>query len=215
MSLAACDWLHTSCCALERKTERRRRFLFLIEKKDLFKKKKPKWWWVSEKTGNISKQRETAKRFKSEREVEQRPPWERRSRLNGKELIYSSRVEKEQRRDLWCFSISTLTMKTITSYIETGMNGPSLSHYVAIIITETIFDSIHCTLLIWVLIANWSPESNLSDNFPHKSFSNISIHPTFCINRRSRSKSTHVLNVLSILFEVSVVYMLYALPSFT
>lgn len=44
--------------------------------------------------------------------------------------------------------------------------------YVAIIITGTVIENIRRTVLIWALIANWSPESNLSDNFPHiqKSF---------------------------------------------
>lgn len=122
-----------------------------------------------EVTAIVGEQRATAERDlslkekqRAERNCQERNggDWEDRGR---KEWIYSSGVMKEQRAHLWCFSISTVTMDSITSLWltkETGMNGSNMPHCVAIIITE----SIYYTVVNPVLIANWSPRSNLSDN---------------------------------------------------
>lgn len=67
--------------------------------------------------------------------------------------------------------------------------------------------SIRCAVLIWVLIANWSPESNLSDNSPHiqKSISSIPIRPTMCINLSAGTKRCQSTKTQSHCFHLQLV----------
>lgn len=116
----------------------------------------PKWRWVLEKMPT-SASREW-QRFKPERKAGRREELPRqKGRKLRREWMHSTEVEEEQRKNLWCCSVSTV--KIITSLwitIEEGMNGSSMSHDMSIIITESTRERIRWSVLISVTVANWS-----------------------------------------------------------